>query len=57
MQDINIYLTSSSPSGFAPTGLIFFGYLISTNICAALPLKYAAEQQNICSSSEAIARM
>jgi len=36
-------------------GLFIKFLMISTNIWAALPLKYAAEQQNIC--SELITRM
>jgi len=35
-------------------GLFLVFVIISTNICAALPLKNAAEQQNIC--SQVIAR-
>jgi hypothetical protein len=44
-------------SNISPLQGLFLKFsMISTNIWAALPLKYAAEQQNIC-SSEVIAQM
>ena len=46
------YISPPAKAGQALQGLFLKFSIFSTNIYAALPLKKAAEQQNICSSQE-----